>query len=52
MIKRKMFEGLKIISGITMVNTSTGRLLGYKINANLFILVMIARVSFPMIGKR
>lgn len=52
MIRRKMFEGLIINSGITMVNTSMGRILGCQISTNLFILVMISGVSFPKIGKR
>lgn len=51
-IRRRMFEGLKTSSEITMVKTSMGRILGYQISANLFILVLISGVSFPKIRKR
>jgi hypothetical protein len=52
MKKRKMYEGLKTNPGITMVKTSMGRIFGCPVSTNLFLLVMIAGVSFPLVGKR
>lgn len=50
--KRKMLEGLKYNPGIMMIRTSMGRILGCPVSTNLFLLVMIAGVSFPGINKR
>jgi hypothetical protein len=52
LIKRKMIQDFKSNSGIIMVKADTGRILGYQISNNLFILVMISKISFPMIGSK